>query len=217
MGRSVYSLVLSDDVIRAVDRAAYTMNTSRSNLINEILADYVSYTTPEKQMRDIFDSLTGVFGSDEPFLIQSQGSDALLNIRSPLQVKYNPTIKYTVELSRNRESSVGELRIMTRTQSSELLARLQEFFLLFYSVEAVYFGSITRQRPQYEIGRGKFVRKFVLLRPDCSSDEIGCAIGKYIQTIDHALKSWMQCPESAQRSVVEKIYRSYLQEDPVIL
>ena len=28
MSRSVYSLVLSDDVIRAVDRAAYAMNTS---------------------------------------------------------------------------------------------------------------------------------------------------------------------------------------------
>ena len=54
MSRSVYSLVLSDDVIRAVDRAAYAMNTSRSNLINQILAEYVSYTTPEKRMKDIF-------------------------------------------------------------------------------------------------------------------------------------------------------------------
>ena len=131
MSRSVYSLVLSDDVIRAVDRAAYAMNTSRSNLINQILAEYVSYTTPEKRMKDIFDSLTTLIGRNEPFLIQSQGSDAMLNIRSPLQVKYNPTIKYTVELFRDRESNVGELRMMTRTQSGALLDSLEEFFLLF--------------------------------------------------------------------------------------
>ena len=32
MNRSVYSLVLSDDVVEAVDRLAYQQNTSRSAL-----------------------------------------------------------------------------------------------------------------------------------------------------------------------------------------
>ena len=39
--------MLSDDVVRAVDAAAHAMGTNRSNLINQILADYVSITTPE--------------------------------------------------------------------------------------------------------------------------------------------------------------------------
>ena len=38
MKKSVYSLVLADDVIEAIDNLAYQMNTSRSNLINQILA-----------------------------------------------------------------------------------------------------------------------------------------------------------------------------------
>lgn len=213
MGRSVYSLVLSDDVIRAVDRAAYAMNTSRSNLINQILAEYVSYTTPEKRMKDIFDSLTTMISGDEPFLIQNQGSDALLSIRSPLQVKYNPTIKYTVELFRDKESNVGELRIMTRTQSGQLLDQLQDFFLLFCSIETAY----SPTPPQYQIGRGKFIRKFILRDPNMDSYEIGSAIGCYIQTVDRALKAYLNAPPSQQQAAVEEIYRSYLQESPTVL
>ena len=213
MSRSVYSLVLSDDVIRAVDRAAYAMNTSRSNLINQILAEYVSYTTPEKRMKDIFDSLTTMISRSEPFLIQNQGSDALLNIRSPLQVKYNPTIKYTVELFRDRESSVGELRIMTRTQSAALLEQLEEFFLLFCTIETAY----SRIPPQYQIGRGKFIRKFILKDPTMNSDEIGAAIGRYIQCIDRALKAYLNVPAHQRQAAVEEIYRAYLNEAPAEL
>ena len=213
MSRSVYSLVLSDDVIRAVDRAAYAMNTSRSNLINQILAEYVSYTTPEKRMKDIFDSLTTMIGRSEPFLIQNQGSDALLNIRSPLQVKYNPTIKYTVELFRDRESSVGELSIMTRTQSAALVDQLEEFFLLFCTIETAY----SRIPPQYQIGRGKFIRKFILKDPTMNSDEIGAAIGRYIQCIDRALKADLNVPAHQRQAAVEEIYRAYLNEAPAEL
>ena len=39
MNKTVYSLVLSDDVVEAVDRMAYARGTSRSNLINQILAE----------------------------------------------------------------------------------------------------------------------------------------------------------------------------------
>lgn len=49
MNKSVYSLVLADDVVEAIDRLAYSMNTSRSNLINQILAERVQLLTPEKE------------------------------------------------------------------------------------------------------------------------------------------------------------------------
>ena len=97
VSKSVYSLVLSDDVVAAVDRAAYGLDTSRSNLINQLLADYVSFITPEKRRKDIFDSLASVLDSFEPFQVQNRGSDSMLCIRSPLRVKYNPTVRYTVE------------------------------------------------------------------------------------------------------------------------
>ena len=45
MKRTLYSLMLSDDVVRAVDELAHSLGTNRSSLINQILADYVSITT----------------------------------------------------------------------------------------------------------------------------------------------------------------------------
>lgn len=127
MSKSVYSLVLSDDVVAAVDRAAYGLGTSRSNLINQLLADYVSFITPEKRRKDIFDSLASVLDSFEPFQVQNRGSDSMLCIRSPLRVKYNPTIRYTVELSRSSDNHLGQLKIMTRTQSGALIELLDAF------------------------------------------------------------------------------------------
>ena len=50
MGKTVYSLVLTDEVIEEIDRLAYTMGTSRSALIDRILAEKVSYTTPEMRI-----------------------------------------------------------------------------------------------------------------------------------------------------------------------
>ena len=62
MKRSVYSLVLMDDVIKAVDEQAYRLGTSRSNLINQILAERLSCVTPEMRMREIFGGLAQPFG-----------------------------------------------------------------------------------------------------------------------------------------------------------
>ena len=42
MNKSVYSLVLSDEVIAAVDRAAYRAGMRRSAFINGVLAEAVS-------------------------------------------------------------------------------------------------------------------------------------------------------------------------------
>ena len=52
MSKSVYSLVLSDEVVREVDLEAYRHGLSRSAMINQILAEAVSYVTPEKRMRE---------------------------------------------------------------------------------------------------------------------------------------------------------------------
>ena len=63
MQKSVYSLVLMDDVVAAVDRLAYREGTSRSNMINRILAEYTQLSTPEQRMQDIFSAISAVLDS----------------------------------------------------------------------------------------------------------------------------------------------------------
>ena len=91
MNKSVYSLVLSDDVVEAVDRLAYRENMSRSAYINKLLAEAVSYTTPEKRMNDIFGEIESLMNNDV-FMVMQQPSDAMLSIRSSLKYKYKPVI-----------------------------------------------------------------------------------------------------------------------------
>lgn len=217
LGKSVYSLVLSDDVIAQIDRAAYALGSSRSGLINQVLAEYVSFITPEKRRKDIFDSLTSVIGGFEPFQIQNRASDSMLCIRSPLRVKYNPTIKYTVELSRSEGKEIGQLKIMTRTQSENLLELLDSFFYRFCKMEQKYIRSLFPEIvPRYQIGQGKLIRNFSLLNKDSSDNEIGSAIAAYIQMIDRALKSCLNQNPQDWEAVMEKIYLEYLKETPII-
>ena len=113
---SVYSLVLADDVVEAIDRMAYSMNTSRSNLINQILAERVQLLTPEKRMREIFAKIEQLMDSRIQTL--NQPSDAMMSIKSPLRYKYKPTIRYSIELSRDFHGKVGRLKVSFRTQNT---------------------------------------------------------------------------------------------------
>ena len=54
MKKNMYSLMLAEEVIREIDKLAEQNNTNRSNLVNQILAEYVSLTTPEKHIQNIF-------------------------------------------------------------------------------------------------------------------------------------------------------------------
>ena len=54
MGKSLYSLMLMDEVVEEIDKLALRLGTNRSNLVNQILAEHVSVSTPEKEI----DSMT---------------------------------------------------------------------------------------------------------------------------------------------------------------
>ena len=141
----------------------------------------------------------------------------MLCIRSPLRVKYNPTIKYTVELSRSEGKEIGQLKIMTRTQSENLLELLDSFFYRFCKMEQKYIRSLFPEIvPRYQIGQGKLIRNFSLLNKDSSDNEIGSAIAAYIQMIDRALKSCLNQNPQDWEAVMEKIYLEYLKETPII-
>ena len=46
MKKTLYSLMLNEEVVREIDALAHQMGTNRSALINQILADYTSVITP---------------------------------------------------------------------------------------------------------------------------------------------------------------------------
>ena len=107
MKKSTYSVVLSDRVVAEIDRLAYRKGTNRSSMINEILAGYVSMTTPEQRISRIFSDMAAVLYPGEVFRELAPPTPSVMSMRAALAYKYNPTVRYTVELFRDPGATHG--------------------------------------------------------------------------------------------------------------
>lgn len=218
VNKSVYSLVLADDVVEAIDRLAYSMNTSRSNLINQILAERVQLLTPEKRMREIFAKIEQLM--DSRFQTLNQPSDAMMSIKSPLRYKYKPTIRYGIELSRDFHGKVGRLKVSFRTQSTQLISMLDSFFKLWARLEEKYLSYLFTTGVPYETAEGRFTRDFYAPpQSELTDEDIANAIGDYISCMDSCIQLYFDNaaePETAARKVSE-MYERYLKKGVVVL
>lgn len=192
MGKSVYSLILMDEIIEKVDEAAHQMGTSRSGLINQVLADYVSYTTPEKEIEEIFSSLENMFSGLNTFQIMANPSPYLMTLTSSLRYKYRPTIKYGVELYDNTDYSFGELKVSLRTTNMKLIRDMNDFFRFYASLEEKYVKGILGNSLNYKIEQKKFTRQFSLPKNESGNVDLGVLIGEYIQVFDSVLKVYLK-------------------------
>ena len=213
MKRSVYSLVLMDDVVEEIDRLAYSMNTSRSNLINQILAEKVSCVTPEKRMKSIFEQIENLM-SDSCYQIQSQQSDAMMSIKSPVRYKYRPTVRYSVELYRNPSDSLGKLKVSFRTQSQQLINAVTDFFILWSQIEKKHIGRYFINGIPFTIENGRYTRKFTAV--SISEKNVGAAIARYIQVMDKCLKLCFSDKDNVAQEI-DGIYSSYLKSSSLII
>jgi len=205
MNKSVYSIVLSDDVIRQVDNLTYREGTSRSNMINRILAEYVSYVTPEQRMRDIFSNAARVVEEMEQLQLMLRPTETHMALKSALRYKYNPTVKYSVELYRSGDA-LGELRVTMRTQSRSLIEALNGFFALWAAVEKSSIGAL----PSCSIGDGKYTR-VLYQTANAPGDQLGQAIIDYVTVLDRCMKLYFASLSEGTdcQSEIVRIYREY--------
>ncbi len=210
MGKSVYSLVLSDEVVEAVDRAAYLAGMSRSAYINKILAQSVSYVTPEQRINDIFAAVERLMDGTV-FRIMPRPSESAFAVRSALRYKYKPVIKYSVELCRAYDRQIAEFRAALRTQSASLLNDFGSFAKLWTRLETANYG----KPPDCSYEDGKFTRTFDLTPGDpqhpLSDDSIAAALSRYITMFDNILNLYLANsadPELAQKAA-EQRYLEY--------
>ncbi len=193
MGKSLYSLMLMDDVVKEVDRLAFLRGTNRSNLVNQILAEYLSMTTPEKRIGNIFRHIENSMNRERVIVPFFDGNNSTMLLKSSLEYKYRPTIKYEVELYRIPRGAIGELTVTFRTQSESLIEALNRFLGIWMSLEEhylpKYFGG---NGTDYRIGGGKFVRGIHLRDDrDYSDESVGDAISAYIRNFDRLIKGFL--------------------------
>lgn len=215
MGKSVYSLVLSDEVMKRVDAAAARKGQSRSNFVNQLLAGCLSYETPEMRMRDIFDSVESILSEHETlhFLSKAGGS---VTMKSALSYRYKPTLKYAVEIYSATDKSpfLGELKVSSRSGSELLLGAFEDFFELWIILEKKYIShDIT-----YDVGDGKLRRVFFKPDGEYSAAQLGKIITDYIGVFDSLINLYFSNLDNLQFTIrkLEDGFRKAFGGKPVI-
>ena len=99
MGRSVYSVILDDEMVAALDLAALRAGVSRSAMMNRLLAAQLGFSTPEDRIRDIFAAMEKLTQTQyTAFQVLGSDAQAQFSMRSALRFNYNPTARYSLEL-----------------------------------------------------------------------------------------------------------------------
>lgn len=215
MNKSVYSLVLTDDVVAEIDRIAYENGTSRSNTVNQILAEYVSYDTPEKRIREVFSEVENLLTGSSRFQVMMQPSDSMFSLRSALAYKYNPTVRYSVELNRNLQPAIGEIRVSVRSQSSALRLYMLQFFKLWSRIEQNLVGHV-----ECAMADDRYIRRLAVAEDrKLDNEALGQAIAEYIRLFDTALKLFFNHLDQPETAIarVESLYGDYLRKNSAIL
>ncbi len=186
--KTLYSLLLDEDVVRAVDQLAHRRGCSRSALVNQLLAEQLDLMTPERRIAEVLRAMESLFRPD-PELVPMFSPNALsMSMKSALDYKYRPTVKYEVELYRSGEDSIGELTVSFRTQSAELLSAMGRFFGLWKQLEEAYLAPKLGHEIPSALLEGRFVRRISLPSRDCSAEELAEAISEYVHLFDRLLK-----------------------------
>lgn len=216
MKKNLYSLMLSDDVVRAVDAQAHRLGMNRSALVNRILADYVSVPTPERRINDIFEAIEALVSPSRELVPFFAPNSPTMSLKSSLAYKYRPTVKYEVDLGGDGEGTMGALNVVFRTQSADLIAALTDFFRLWSRIEDACLAPLLGGSIACSLYDGRFVRPLAVPRGHArSAQDIAGAISAYVQLFDRLLKGYLSGELSAHD--VEQAYRGDLRSRALLI
>ena len=183
--------MLNEEVVREVDLLAHRMGTNRSNLINQILAEYVHYETPERRINDVLSAIEQLISPSRELVPFFAPNTYSMSLKSSLEYKYRPTVKYEVELFKTGGEAIGELSVVFRTQSASLIEAITAFFRLWKSIEDVHLKALTGAHIDYSLYDGKFVRSIAVPDRDCTAEQLAGALSEYIQLFDKLMKGYL--------------------------
>ena len=177
MKKTLYSLMLNEEVVNEIDRLAHKYGTNRSNLINQILAEHVNLGTPERRINDVFRAIEQLMSPSREIVPFFAPNTMTMSLKSSLEYKYRPTVKYEVELYRGHAKALGELSVIFRPQSAALITSMTDFFRVWKSIEDAHLRPLLGDNaPEYALYDGKFVRSITIPQKDCSSQVLASVI-----------------------------------------
>jgi hypothetical protein len=206
--------MLSEDVVREVDKLAHRMGVTRSGLINSILAEHVGFVTPERRINDILSQIEQFMQPSRdlvPFLAPNAMS---LSLKSALEYKYRPTVKYEVTLFQGNEDPIGEISVVFRTQSEALLDSLNAFFRVWKQIEDVYFIPAGKH-VDYALYDGRFTRSIAAPSRDTDAETLAKVLAEYLEIFDSCMKRYITGRAAADD--LQRWYSSFLAKNRLFI
>lgn len=216
MAKKLYSLMLNEQVVEAVDREAHRRGTNRSALIDAVLAEHFGVVTAQRVSGDIFRQMEALLSASEeliPFFAPHSGS---FYVKSALAYKYRPTLKYELVLDSASETKLGDLSVNFRTQSVVLLRELEDFFKLWAGIEKQLLSEEVYAKIDYTLYPNRFVRSVALpAEHNLSAQEIAEAVSAYVALLDASLKKYIHENCSARELMAD--YHRYMQQSAILI
>lgn len=208
MKKTLYSILLNDEVVREIDILAHKMGTNRSSLVNKILAEYVNYETPEQKINEILSLVERMTASSRELVPFFSPNSHSMSLKSSLEYKYRPTVKYEVDLGTASEGSIGTLSVLFRTQSEYLIRKMSSFFSVWKQIEDVYLKKLIGRTAYYVLCDGKLVR--TILEPEGSfeAETLAKTLSDYVALFDTLMKGYLS--ESLIEHDISRAYAEYL-------
>ena len=151
----------------------------------------MGYTTPERRINDVLSTIEQLLSPSRELVPFFAPNSFTMSLKSSLEYKYRPTVKYEVELYRSGEESIGELTVVFRTQSAALIQAMTAFFRLWKRIEDTHLAPLTGARIEYALYDGKFLRSIAVPDRDCTPEELAGALSEYIQLFDKLMKGYL--------------------------
>lgn len=214
MTRHIYSLVLKDELIDKVDLVAGKNNKSRSLIVNEILAEYFKIVTPEYKINRIMD-LVGKEIHDSAYLeFLSEAKGNSIQCRASIAYKYNPKIRYMLELSGKDKVKLATLHIISRTQRNDFFMHMIKCFEMITAIESGYssqFRKLAIKSSLFASDGKKISRDFYYdwMKEHLTVEDISEYLSNYIRMIHQSMNCYFEYLPNGQKRQIEEILKIY--------
>jgi len=207
MKKSVYSLMLFDEIVEKVDELAYINNTNRSQLINDILAEHIGLITPEQKIQRVLEQLDRNFS--DTLSVSQVSSNSSIQFGKSIKYKYRPKVRYSYEFVTKQGKKYAVLKVSSRTKSEALNECFDDFFSKIEAIEKRN-HTIRKSKVQNETNH-KFVREFSR-EAQITNDvpHITQVLTDYLKMIDFAMNYYFDSIDIKDKDEnLQKIYWEY--------
>ena len=208
MAKSVYSVLLSDHVIEAVDVLAAQRHTSRSALIDRLLAQALQLSTAQQRREDVFEALQALFlqlDATRMQILPYHTGAGMLSLNSQMPMRYRPTARYSIRVWEH--PGACSVTISFRAKSEALTQALAVFYDIWLELEHAAHPNEERLCELEEDGR--YTRYFPGT-DKCADRMAAQLISSYIHEYDRALRAAVSLPAAQAQKTAQQAYAAYL-------